>query len=275
MMKMMTSMNNNNSGIYKIINKTDGKYYVGSSDNLKKRWYIHKYYLYNNKHQNQHLQYAWNKYGKDNFKFKIVENISKNKLLIIEQKYLDIAKIEQNKCYNLCFSSDRKEITDETKKKISKSLKGRIFTEEHKRKIGIAHKGKLISKVTKKKMSLSKLGINHPMFGKHHSNETRLKMSKNNAKFMLGKHPSKKTILKMIKSSHKGMENFMFGRGYLIKGDKHPNYNSNIYKFQNVITNEIFNGTQYNFRQKYNLHQSSVSRLIGGIYNSHKNWILL
>jgi|ERR1051326_1061197 group I intron endonuclease len=97
------------SGIYKIINKVNGKYYVGSStdiltDNIG-RWYRHKHDLRKNIHRNDYLQRAWNKYGESNFDFIIVEQVPKHQLLVIEQKYLDIAILEKDKCYNLMFES--------------------------------------------------------------------------------------------------------------------------------------------------------------------------
>ena len=51
--------------------------------------------------------------------------------------------------------------SEESRKKLSESLKGRTFSEEHRQKIAEAHKGK-----------------NNPFFGKHHSEESRKKMSK-------------------------------------------------------------------------------------------------
>jgi len=44
------------SGIYKIINKIDGKYYVGSSQDINKRWNSHLNKLNKNNHINIHLQ---------------------------------------------------------------------------------------------------------------------------------------------------------------------------------------------------------------------------
>jgi len=64
--------------------------------------------------------------------------------------------------------------TEETKRKISESLKGRKLSEEHKRKISELHKGKKHSEETKKKMSESMIGKNK---GKKHSEETKKKMS--------------------------------------------------------------------------------------------------
>jgi len=74
--------------IYKILNKVNGKFYIGSTKNAKVRWYQHKYSLNNNKHINNHLQNAWNKYGKDSFDFIILEeNIPSDKKFEIEQAY--------------------------------------------------------------------------------------------------------------------------------------------------------------------------------------------
>ena len=90
------------SGIYKIINKVNGKYYVGSSNDILERgcgrFYHHKWMLKNNRHNNIHLQRAWNESGEKNFRFVIVKEVDDDFLLIEEQKYLDIAKKEKEKC---------------------------------------------------------------------------------------------------------------------------------------------------------------------------------
>jgi group I intron endonuclease len=96
------------SGIYKIINKLDGKYYVGSDSdiNCNTRWNDHKSKLKRNKHYNTHLQNSWNKYGGENFEYKVVEifkNISSENLSDIEQLYLNESKLEKNKCYNIIY----------------------------------------------------------------------------------------------------------------------------------------------------------------------------
>lgn len=66
------------SGIYKIENKVNGKVYIGSSNSIKRRWQKHKALLRHGKHQNSHLQAAWDKYGEDNFSFSVIELLIPN-----------------------------------------------------------------------------------------------------------------------------------------------------------------------------------------------------
>jgi group I intron endonuclease len=114
------------SGIYKIINKVNGKYYVGSSVNIKVRWQNHKTDLNRNVHRNIHLQRSWNECGKNNFDFVIVEkvNVSRKNLLLLEQKYLNIARKDgKEKCYNFHFQAnggDTYSSLSEERKKIFK-----------------------------------------------------------------------------------------------------------------------------------------------------------
>lgn len=77
------------SGIYKITNKVNGKFYVGSAYSIFYRWYNHTNNLKQNKHTNYKLQRAFNKYGFDNFIFEIVELHLPENLNIREQYYLD------------------------------------------------------------------------------------------------------------------------------------------------------------------------------------------
>ena len=98
----------NVAGIYKIVNRINGKYYVGSSRLLIFRMYDHKTQLNNNIHSNSHLQAAWNKYGENAFTFNIIKIINTDdciKILDEEQIYLDIAKLESHNVYNKVFTS--------------------------------------------------------------------------------------------------------------------------------------------------------------------------
>lgn len=80
-------------GVYQITNKVNGKIYIGScfSNTFKTRWLKHLERLNKGKHSNSHLQSAWKMYGEDNFLFTIVEELERDKDIILnrEQWYLD------------------------------------------------------------------------------------------------------------------------------------------------------------------------------------------
>ncbi len=68
--------------------------------------------------------------------------------------------------------------TEDSKRKISEAHKGIIFSEEHKKKLSISKAN--ISNETREKMSLGQKirfkNMKHSMLGKHHSEESKLKM---------------------------------------------------------------------------------------------------
>ena len=90
------------SGIYQIRNLVNGKIYIGSAVNLRKRMHKHSSNLRHNKHCNIKLQNAYNKYGKDNLVFEVVELVpNKEQLLDREQYYIDTLNTV-NEGYNIC-----------------------------------------------------------------------------------------------------------------------------------------------------------------------------
>lgn len=143
----------NKAGIYKIVNISNSKFYIGSAIILNTRWSRHKYNLRNNKHPNIILQNVWNKYGEEIFDFvivEVIENFTKEKLLEREQFYIDTLKPEYNFRkiansnlgikYNLKSPKRIKghvspikgvSQSEEHKKKLSESQKNRVFTKEH------------------------------------------------------------------------------------------------------------------------------------------------
>ena len=80
------------SGIYKITNTVNGKFYIGSSTNLGNRFSVHKTTLKNNYHDNQYLQNSYNKYGGENFTIEVVEFCEKNEVVEREQFWIDVTK---------------------------------------------------------------------------------------------------------------------------------------------------------------------------------------
>jgi len=182
------------SGIYKIANKTTNKIYIGSAVNIDKRWNIHINELDKNIHSNSYLQNAWNKYGREDFIFLVIENTDRNKKILIEreQYYLDLEKpYIRNIGYNIYktansplgykFSKSQKdnlsllwkkkyqngyinptkgiERSQHSKEKQSLSMK-----ELYKTKIP-EWKGKQRNEDTKEKIRLKNSGMNSPLYG--------------------------------------------------------------------------------------------------------------
>ena len=76
-----------NSGIYCIKNTINNKMYIGiTNDKLFKRISRHDVNLRNNKHVNEKLQNAYNKYGAENFVFEIVELIPKDNIELLKDR---------------------------------------------------------------------------------------------------------------------------------------------------------------------------------------------
>jgi group I intron endonuclease len=112
------------SGVYKITNIVSGKIYIGSAVNLNKRKLSHKSALKKGKHQNKHLQYAWNKYKEEDFVFETIIICAKEQIRFYEQLFIDNLKPQ----YNQSTSA------------YSGIAIGSVLTKEHKEKVGIASK---------------------------------------------------------------------------------------------------------------------------------------
>lgn len=93
----------NNCGIYQIKNKVNGKIYVGSSKTLDRRKTQHFSDLKNQKHSNKYLQCSYNKYGKGNFIFEVIEFCPEDKRIELEQYWVNTldAFAKGNKGYNI------------------------------------------------------------------------------------------------------------------------------------------------------------------------------
>lgn len=77
------------SGVYIIKNTVNGKLYVGSTKDFRKRLHAHRYALLRNKHHSKKLQNAWNKYGDKSFVFEKVLVCGVDDLLFYEQRIID------------------------------------------------------------------------------------------------------------------------------------------------------------------------------------------
>lgn len=125
-------------GLYKITNLTTGKFYIGSSTNIKNRWSDHRRCLRDNNHCNSHLQNSWNKYTESDFVFEVFNVVDKDTTLEqireLEQKVLDSIE-DWTACFNIARNVDNSFMSEETKLKISRANVGRKLSEEFKQKI--------------------------------------------------------------------------------------------------------------------------------------------
>jgi len=107
------------SGIYAIINAVNGKFYVGSSQNIKERWARHQRDLRKGIHRNKHLRRAWKKYGEGSFYFGVLEPVEDlARLTDREQYWMDLLKPEYN-ILPTAGSSLGFRFTEEQKQKLS------------------------------------------------------------------------------------------------------------------------------------------------------------
>lgn len=154
------------------ISPSNKRYYGITKLEPKKRWKNGQGYK-----NNDHFYRAINKYGWNNFQHKILfNNLTEDEAKLLEQFYITLYDtINSKKGYNKSLGGESWNMSEETKKKISK-----------------AHTGKTHSKETKEKMSKNNYmkkpenkakfsGKNHPMYGRTHSEETKKKISKNHA----------------------------------------------------------------------------------------------
>lgn len=165
------------SGIYQITHIESGKFYIGSSVDIKKRWAIHKCHLFKGTHDNKKLQRAWNKYGENSFRFSVVELVGKDDLIGREQYWID-SLLALEKGYNLCpvagrvtgikRSKETKKLLSEKAKKRGISskcrdamvlkLKGKKLSAEHIEKVRASLKGRKVSEDTRMKIRVSLTG---------------------------------------------------------------------------------------------------------------------
>lgn len=197
--------------IYLITNLLNYKKYVGITKfSLEERFlqHIKRGFL---------LTEAIKKYGEQKFSIELIEEVeSADRAYELEMYYIKEYNTKAPHGYNLTDGGDGifgwqpsneyrqkcservkrlhknkkvgmygKTHTEETKQKMSESLKGnqnclgRVLSEETKKKISTSHKGKTLSNSTKKKISENHhnvSGENNPMYGKKHSPETIEKM---------------------------------------------------------------------------------------------------
>lgn len=141
----------NKAGIYRWVNKVNGNTYIGSSVNLARRlkvYYDFSFLSVRIANSKSRIYSAILKHGYSNFQLEILEYCTKENAISREQYYIDLYKPEYN--LNLIAGSRLGSIhSEDTRVKLSNSLRGRKLTENHKNLLSLASKG-----------------VNNPNFGK-------------------------------------------------------------------------------------------------------------
>lgn len=121
------------TGAYKITNTLNGKFYVGGTGwCFKYRLNKHIQLLRDNSHPCKPLQKEWLEHKEDVFEFEILEVSTKEDVITVEQKWLDILKPWDNG-YNVGRKSipSKGYLVGETKENWLKSIR----TPEHRKKL--------------------------------------------------------------------------------------------------------------------------------------------
>lgn len=127
-------------GIYKITNPK-GKIYIGQTIDFERR--VYQYKMLNCKEQPK-LYNSLKKYGYENHVVELIHQCQETNLTILERYYQELYKTVENDNLN-CFLVTTKDKTgrhtEETKRKMSESAKGKKKTAEHIAKLPQNQKG--------------------------------------------------------------------------------------------------------------------------------------
>lgn len=185
--------------IYKITNLANKKVYIGQTLNIKVRVDNgHKDKLRTNTHQNKHLQASYNKYGKDAFEFEVILECSDIKMLDQEETRLikEFDSTNPKKGYNRQFGGHignrglrawNKGLTKTQQPRYGKKLSLKTYIRRTLKKVSeieIDIRPKIIDRPENKqseKFEPWNKGLStekQPMFGKNHSETTKLLMAK-------------------------------------------------------------------------------------------------
>lgn len=238
-------------GVYAIINTINNKIYIGRSIDIEARIKVH---FFNNFKLQDFLHRSIRKYGVKNFKWYIVELIERDSI-----KKLNTELNNREKYYIKKFKTFGKE--------------GYNLTKGGEGTIGYKYSEEEIIKNSERNKLRFKNKENHPMFGKHHSEESKEK----NRQAHLGKKQSEETKQKRSKAlmGRKGVlhtEIWKQEHSKRMQGKNNPMYenhklagknNPNAIKVICLNTLEVFDYIKQ-VTEKYNIDSSDITKCCKG-----------
>jgi len=184
------------SGIYSLINNTNGHTYVGSSINLSSRMrnYLNNTFLKSKQNVGMPIVNALLKYDQSNFTLLILEYVKFESLTTRETYYITLLMPYYN-VLKQGYSSLGYKHTEETKKLLSELANNRTHSD-----------------LTKSLIARALTGENNPFYNKSHSLESKVRISEANSAYpiyvynsfkeLLVIFPSVSFLAKLIKSNH-------------------------------------------------------------------------
>lgn len=150
-MKQVMEMSEYTSFIVYKHTSPSGKVYIGITQQTPSRRFNSNGYGYKD---NEYFYQAIKKYGWNNFKHEILYS-GLSKEIACETEIELIAKYNsanRKYGYNISLGGEHSTPSEETRNKISESLKGHVLSEDHRRKIGEASKGRIHSEETRRRI---------------------------------------------------------------------------------------------------------------------------
>lgn len=249
--------------IYEIVNTKNNKRYIGQTTQTSSvRWSDHKYDLNTNRHDNPHLQNAWNKYGAKTFIFQVLSEAGNMKELNeLEIHYINTYRTQDSKFgYNLRSGGSNGKHSIESRKRISNSLMGKRHSAESGVRKSRTRRKSGYPPVMSPKGKLFKI-LDLTNFCREHNLHTTGMFDLVNGKC---RHYKQWTLVGTDLSE---------STGNLISKKHRPAGYPSLLGPDNKIYKEIINLRQ--FCLNHSLTPSNLSAVVHGRAKSHKGWKLI
>ena len=212
-------------GIYIITNTINGNRYIGQSIDIKRRFWDHRCISHE---RNRHMKHALKKYGKENFRYEVLEECDVDALDERETYYINLLKPE----YNVMSGGQvHREVTDDVKKILSEKSK------QQWRKKSASERADII------KNNLIGPRKGHPVLP-----ETREKLRNAN----IGKKQSEETISKRMETFRRKKE-----AGWVKNGKAHCK------RIVCMETGEVFESVK-SAGEHFNMRSTNISAMLKG-----------